>query len=442
MSLRQQSVSLLAVSMVLIVTGGAQAADPFYENLWEQGDRALVSEDFTEAGKKLRIACFGLLEEPDRLASCLARLAVSEHHVGDVDRVRSTLDRILEINDRFDVYAGLSSSDKQFLDPLLKKYLPAQMLTAEASLAHLTVLESEPTAELSTKQRLRRLEAQVRANPNDADALFRLAELERDRGKRRKAEDILSRLLAQDPEHIPGRCLLSSLGLERRNCDRALVGLSFCPELEQSAGPATFLAQCLVDREAFSEAGALLDRQSELVVTQPALQALKQIVTTGLSSPSTDTSREPPEPTVAAEAGTTADATTKEVHVQRVTMAVSLQVRMRRLRRALERAETDRDLTGLLPGAVALADRYPDSREAQLLAAEIAYRSADWSTAAKHFARNRPFDDEHLLLFYMAICLYETGDRDAAVPVLRQALPGIARNNFVDQYVERILGSG
>lgn len=90
----------------------------------------------------------------------------------------------------------------------------------------------------------------------------------------------------------------------------------------------------------------------------------------------------------------------------------------------------------------ALADAHPAWREAQLAAAEAAYRLARWSEAVAYFGRaGDPGEGQPLLLFYWAVSLFEAGEKAQAAEVLRRALPRIKHTEYVDTYKARILGS-
>jgi Flp pilus assembly protein TadD len=108
-------------------------------------------------------------------------------------------------------------------------------------------------------------------------------------------------------------------------------------------------------------------------------------------------------------------------------------------RRLLAAAERQRDLAEPLRLAGGVADAHPESREAQHLAGEIAYRASRWTEAVRYFRRGgvpqRPD-----LRFYMAVSLFESGDRPAAADVLRDALPELPSSPFIRSYAERILG--
>ena len=97
------------------------------------------------------------------------------------------------------------------------------------------------------------------------------------------------------------------------------------------------------------------------------------------------------------------------------------------------------DLEKALAAAAQLAASYPASAEAQFLAAEAAYRAAQWDHAVRYFqAGGDPGDGRPLLLFYQAVSLFETGDVVEAALSLERALPKIRQTPFVDSYTERI----
>ncbi len=99
------------------------------------------------------------------------------------------------------------------------------------------------------------------------------------------------------------------------------------------------------------------------------------------------------------------------------------------------------DLREALRLARQLADTHPDSKEAQYLAGEAAYRNSRWTEAAAYFRRGgAPGDDHPELLFYMAVAFYEVGDRPGAASALRRSLPNLQKTPYVESYAKRILG--
>lgn len=92
--------------LALLLSGPAHAGvDPFYEDLLRSGMHAYDRKEYATAARELRFACFGMLDEPKRLADCLIRLALAQDRVDDVEGFRETFRRIVELEERFGAYS-------------------------------------------------------------------------------------------------------------------------------------------------------------------------------------------------------------------------------------------------------------------------------------------------------------------------------------------------
>jgi len=115
---------------------------------------------------------------------------------------------------------------------------------------------------------------------------------------------------------------------------------------------------------------------------------------------------------------------------------------LERARGLLERAEQRNELDEPYRLARQVADANPGSKEAQHLAAVIAYRSSRWSEAVRYFRRGGdPGDGNPETLFYLAVAQYESGDLPGARNTLRRSLPRLEKTPFVLRYQEKILGT-
>ncbi len=93
--------------------------------------------------------------------------------------------------------------------------------------------------------------------------------------------------------------------------------------------------------------------------------------------------------------------------------------------------------TLLLP--IAKAD--PKNREVGKLLLEASALSKDWKVCAAQAASLQPFaDGEERYMFYAAVGLYETGNRDGARVLLSRARPLIGTSPWVDYYSKKIMG--
>ncbi|HEX2164901.1 MAG TPA: hypothetical protein VHM02_13220, partial [Thermoanaerobaculia bacterium] len=114
--------------------------------------------------------------------------------------------------------------------------------------------------------------------------------------------------------------------------------------------------------------------------------------------------------------------------------------RLDQARELMAAARRAADLDEPLTLARSVADAHPRSAEAQHLAAEIAYRASRWPLAVAYFRRGGEPVESPERMFYLAVALWEAGDRGEAARVLEATLPRLARTPFVDRYVDTILG--
>lgn len=166
--------ALCGLLLVAVPAAGA-AIDPFYESLLRRGTDAFNRRDYQESARLLRIACFGLLEEPEELADGLTRLALAQAMSNDADGFRDTFARLGEVEQRFGTWrsAPIPESMREALRRHAARLLPAATLqasplTAAASEPLDDVLENLPPAE-------RRRELMRRVADRPAESRWRLA---------------------------------------------------------------------------------------------------------------------------------------------------------------------------------------------------------------------------------------------------------------------------
>src|SRR4051812_25152782 len=98
--LRAAAVAVLAAA-ALLSAGPLRAVDPTYLDLLRDGTLEYDRGNFPAAAKSLRLACFGMLDEPKPLAECLARFALAQDKASDPDGFRETFRRLVELEERF-----------------------------------------------------------------------------------------------------------------------------------------------------------------------------------------------------------------------------------------------------------------------------------------------------------------------------------------------------
>jgi hypothetical protein len=94
----------VALAAAALVAGGALASaevDPFYADIERSAQAALGRGDAAEAARLFRIACFGMLAEPEPLGACLARLGVAQGRAGERGELEETYRRLAQVEERF-----------------------------------------------------------------------------------------------------------------------------------------------------------------------------------------------------------------------------------------------------------------------------------------------------------------------------------------------------
>jgi hypothetical protein len=129
------AVAMVAVIAIVEITAAAPlhaAVDPFYAELLRDGIHAYNAADYPEAARDLRLACFGMLEDPDPLVDCLARLALAQDKAGDQGGFRESFRRISEAEERFGSYtrASLPADLRSAFEQRAAALIPAATLEA------------------------------------------------------------------------------------------------------------------------------------------------------------------------------------------------------------------------------------------------------------------------------------------------------------------------
>jgi tetratricopeptide (TPR) repeat protein len=535
--------------MLLAATPPARAAtDPFYLDLLHEGIQSYERADYPAAAKKLRLACFGLLDDPPQLAACLARLGLAQAAAGDSDAFRETFRRIVEVEDRYGAYgrADLPPEVRAAFEQRALAGVPATTLEAIPAFKALLARKLEAQiAALPPRERRHQLEERLAREPRSLAWNVLLVELDLAEGRTAPAVARAEATAAMAPGEPRALCVRGLARAAARRCQEAMPDLEPCWLCGRELAYATALLGCRVELAQWRQAdeqvrtlprGWREDRKVGALIKQvgkhpPATAAAPPAAApphgggarkppeksatgaAGASGPARAAAGDPPKP--AATKASPSPALPGTAGVPPSPGAAGLQASPvpaspggaspvpaspggaspvpaspggaaaappsrgaatpspspgpaaslpapsasapgpAAAPRALSPAEREAmarserllaadDAGGLreaLRIARELADAHPDSREAQYVAAEAAYRNSKWKDAAAYFRRGgTPGDDHPELLFYMAVSLYEVGDRPEAAATLRRSLPKLQRTPYVETYVKRILG--
>ena len=177
----------------------SHAAHPHYERLFQEGRFALERGEPEQAAHALRLACFGLLEEPPVLAECLVRLALAQSALEDVQGFLDSFRRIVDVQERFGGYraAALQQETRSAFERSVVEHVPAGMLEGTGAFADLVADGTEEEEDETGTESAARV-ARPPARPTDATAAGPAAE-ERggglspeDRGRLDRARELMA----------------------------------------------------------------------------------------------------------------------------------------------------------------------------------------------------------------------------------------------------------
>jgi tetratricopeptide (TPR) repeat protein len=427
---RRGPVTCLLLALTLYLPQEAPAADPFYEEQLRRGQRAYEIGKFDEAARALRIAGFGLLDEPQVLVESLLYLGLAQGAMNEREQWDATFERIVEIEDRFSAYTDLERPVlKDAFEDLVRSWVDAGRLALSPGFESLAPVSGDLAPD---PQRARDvLRERLRERPGDVETMLDLASLERQQGRDKRALNLLDQIAEIEPTNAAAQCARLEISHDRRQCEPALSAYPYCEKGAVETSVAAFLLDCLAASGRWNEASALVELLPEDQSSDPALESVIEEVRRNLLESN------PPQPfeSVTRSAADLTDTRTTTVLSENDAETAA------RIRKALDEADASGDLEEPIRLAVDLSDRYPAFREVQFLAGEALYRGGRWEGAVEHFRRGgEPTTEQPLLLFYFAVSLFESGETEDAAKALREALPLLERTPFVDSYVATILG--
>jgi len=406
------------------VPAAAQEVDPFYSGLLRDGAYAYDRGEFAAAARDLRLACFGYLDQPVLLTGCLTRLGAAQAKAADADGFAETFRRVVELEERFGGYrqAEVPAEVRAAFEERTAAAIPAATLAQVPVFAGLALRKIEgQLAALPAKQRRKELETRTQKEPQTVLWQLLLTELDLAEGLNAPALERARRAATLAPQDPRALCVRGLALARAERCPEAVADLQPCARSRRETAYAAALLGCWAGAGEWRKADELVRGLPAEVARDRQIAGLAQRVQKGLAG--AQATAAPAKPTAAP--------------APQVPLADGLE----RVRRLLATGVQEELREGLTL-ARELADANPGSREAQHLAAEAAYRSARWQDAAAYFKRGGdPGDARPELLFYLAVALYESGERDAAASALERSLPNLERTPYVDAYAKRILRS-
>jgi tetratricopeptide (TPR) repeat protein len=227
--------TMLAAAAAVLGVAGAPAAraatDPFYLDLMRDGIQAYDRGDYATAGKQLRLACFGVLDDPELLAACLTRLGLAQAAAGNTDAFRETFRRIVEVENRFGAYTktDLPPEVRAAFEQRALAAVPASTLDAIPVWKALLSRKLEAQiAQLPPRERRRQLEERLAKEPRSIAWNLMLVDLDLAEGKNAPAltrAEATAALAPRDARVLCARGLARAAG---NRCGEAVADLETC----------------------------------------------------------------------------------------------------------------------------------------------------------------------------------------------------------------------
>jgi len=229
----------------------AARCDEFYEARLKSGETAFLDKRLADAIDNLRIAAFGLLENPPLESEALVYLALAQSGVGKSIDSDATLGRFVEVERRFAPFA------KARLDPTIRANFQALLLSrvnpstllGVPGLAGLVETEEQRIAKLPPKERWKAYEAAARREPAEPRWALDLARESFALGDLKSAIAWSTRGLELDPSSAEGHSLRAHAWVLSGNCAAAKADLQALSVADLEGRP-TLVADrfvCLVE---------------------------------------------------------------------------------------------------------------------------------------------------------------------------------------------------
>ncbi|MEO8276050.1 MAG: hypothetical protein ABI639_07505 [Thermoanaerobaculia bacterium] len=479
--------------------------DAFYLSLMRDGKAEMLRGDAVAAKKSFRLACFGFLEQPVILAEGLVRLGLATAALNDRDAFIEGFSRLADVEGRFTVYAqaALTPEERRGFEDKALDWVTPETLRSLPVFAPLLARKNEvDLAKLSARERVKELEKRAAADPAENHWKVLLAQEELAGDRAAKAILRLEGVPDSADGGLAG-CFRGRALARTSRCEEAVAPLAACAAASSDAQLAEAQLGCLLSLERFDAARNAAGRLRKPAADAAAVRKLVARIpgpaksggaskppagakiqpdekpapsrppgpTASTSGQAADATVKPPAASVTAPASTRPTAATvtgapppgpvkptgagappsstsaAKSTAPSATLASLTADEERAIRSARDLAKSgDRreDLQRSLALVRPIADRLAGQADLQLLAGEIAYRAGQWPVCIDYYRRSAPQSDgpiDPTQRFYLAVCLFESGDLAGASGVASTGLEKLQRPPFVETYLRRIRAS-
>ena len=434
--------------IALLVAAPLFAADDFYEQQLRAGKADFQASRLPQAADEFRIAAFGLMQQPPLLQESLARLAVAQNALGQTDEVKKTLDRFIDVEQRFAPYQNveLEPSVRSKFEELIVKQIPRPTLQAIPSLARLANYDFLKIAQMSPAQRITAYEEGAQREPKNPEWTIALTN---EAAARDNANDVIrwgTKVLELDPANKDVKPLLAHARSTRRECKEALAIIN---DADAQQHPELYADQtvCFTEMGRWKEAETALAKVPEKLKSRPDVQRAAQRISAEntriakLVAPkpalSASEGSSPAGPPPSSAAGIHGAAAVPQTSSAQSKPAANEAAVLDATRKLIKEGRYE-DAVKTLRAAV---QKDAENRTLKLALLEASVLARDWRTAASQVPLVTPLTPgEELYMFYASVALYETGRHDEAKLFMEKARPRMVPSPMVDYYVKIILG--
>lgn len=267
---------LLPILLLALPAGARGSVDPFYDRLYRDGLNARAAGENALAARKLRLACFGMLDDPPALSACSGQLALAYAAAGDKDALRGTVDRLLELErihqglSKASAAGGISPADRDAVEDLIRANAAPQAVV-DIPAFRLLALRMLPPAD-----RFRELDRRIAQDSRNYDWRQLMAEHLYEQRQFPDALRAVEHALALRPESEASRCLQGLVTAEMGNCgDETLGNLGHCRPPSQT-GATLKMTSCQIGRADAAAARAAFERLPTAERTGEAAKAVEK----------------------------------------------------------------------------------------------------------------------------------------------------------------------
>ncbi len=434
---------LLAATVLTALPG--RAADSFYLNLLRDGGQALDDEEFERARFDLRVACFGLLEEPVLLSQCWVQIGLAEAALDNKSGFRDSFNRLTEVERLFAgsyAQAHLSPAMRSRYEAAAARWIAESRLIAVPAFKALAIRgAANRLARLPVERRRQELETLISESPGVSRWRLMLGDVYLAERQYEAAKAEADTVLTAEPSNRRALCLRGLAHADAGQCSAAADDLTSCPASRSDRPTAQTILSCQIQLERWAEAKSYFDDLPEVVRSNRKISKFGREIERNLQPP--QLAATPADDGMTGEStdvDSTATTNPTAADTAEVVLSAGDQGDLARAREMAAAATYKEDFDEVMQLASRLADGNPRHSDVQLFAGEIAYRARRWGQAIDYLRNGgSALDEDPVLLFYLSVAYFESGQEPLARQFFRRCCSQPGLSPIIEEYRLKIV---